>query len=1297
MAFPVNPDIGTRYTNTKGITYEFTNKGAWIVVATNNGLVKYTISDVAPETPSLGDQWWDTTTDLLKSWAADSNNYFWTVIGGTNQNAPIVSPNEPQNPTPGLQWYWDGELYVWIVIDGVGQWVPISNSATFNRALRYSWYYAEEKFEFELFNSEFSWRSYNSTKVIQVENGDDTVRVESTNGIIPDHDYLIVQNGNTLATISVLSVLSSTTFRTKTTLGFNLNETSGATITKTSFNLATRNRAVVTNGDILISKPLVALKDRSGFVYIRRTSTGTGDFRVDYRIKGEVDWVNAPFLNSENVDNDDTVRDDKFQINQTGIIEFKVTYINTNVSGNETVHFLALVTSKQNFENQRIFKPTNVTPADNASGISATPTLTLSDYINLYGIVQDGAEFQVALDRNFSNLVFSSSSNFLSGWVAVAGESAVFNAAILYNKKIGIAVGNSGAIRKTTDGGKTFTAGSTALATHIYDVAHNGNGRLLFAGQTATCQYSDNDGTTLSAITVPGGYTGDLNGVAAVGNNILFVGNTGKILRSTNGGTILTAMVPANSYAGNFKAVAMLANGIAVIVGASGEIQTSSNFGADWVKRNPPGAYSGTYNRVVIDNDGNVIAVGTNGAIHKSEDFGATWVAKTAANSFTGTFTGLAMAGKYVVATGANGTVQTSENFGNTFVNRVLAGSVSASINAVAINLEELIAFVAGASGTVQTALRLEGVMNSFTVPAGADLLQVNNVYWWRGRYKDLVEIWSEWSDATAFSTSGSFDYINQPSNTSPANNAANISVTPTLQSSAFTFVGANDTHATSRWQISTSPEFTTLAYDSGFIADKTSRTVPVGNALSSGVKYYWRVRYKGTSGRESPWSTATSFNAINVPNTPSITSPAASSTVSTSFTIQTAPYSSSSGAHVATQYQISANNFVSIAYDSGDSANLVSHTVPAGFLNYSTAYGIRVRHKDSLGQYSSWSPIVQVSTISVPNVGNLFRGIKVAMGGSYGTGTLNFGIDYTQGGMVLSVLDTWQFSGANPVRDSLRDTLQSNKLSTNVSEGAVVGGFLFTPTVTGLNWQGDPTAEYLYNPASATVSHSMFRKGARFFDVITYTGNGASNRQLTHLVNVKPGLVIVKSLNTSANWIIGTSADWNRNATFGAAQITAWLNRGVSEPTATHVVVSGEANTNGVNYICYIFANDSETSSIIRTGTYTGNANNMQDVFVGFKSQAVLVKRLTGADAPWWWAPTTQLVPYGGSWEVTSLLKYNLTTLAHQDATGASEIHLYQNNNGFTVGKASSETSHADKSLNATDSQYFYMAIKAP
>ena len=70
-----------------------------------------------------------------------------------------------------------------------------------------------------------------------------------------------------------------------------------------------------------------------------------------------------------------------------------------------------------------------------------------------------------------------------------------------------------------------------------------------------------------------------------------------------------------------------------------------------------------------------------------------------------------------------------------------------------------------------------------------------------------------------------------------------------------------------------------------------------------------------------------------------------------------------------------------------------------------------------------------------------------------------------------------------------------------------------FTVSSTGYGSTNNPDADY----ASWT-----FRKAEKFFDVVTYTGDGVTGRTVSHNLNSTPGCIIVKNTTTSGfNWMV--------------------------------------------------------------------------------------------------------------------------------------------------------------------------------
>ena len=130
--------------------------------------------------------------------------------------------------------------------------------------------------------------------------------------------------------------------------------------------------------------------------------------------------------------------------------------------------------------------------------------------------------------------------------------------------------------------------------------------------------------------------------------------------------------------------------------------------------------------------------------------------------------------------------------------------------------------------------------------------------YFWRVRYKDSVQGFSAYSAFTSFTTIAAT--IEQPTNLTPTDTSSDIGATAMLTATAFSVVGAAQTHDASQWQVSTNPEFTQLVFDSG--ADINDLESIVATGLEDSITtHYWRVRYKGSTTGFSSWSATFTFS----------------------------------------------------------------------------------------------------------------------------------------------------------------------------------------------------------------------------------------------------------------------------------------------------------------------------------------------------------------------------------------------------------------------------------------------------
>ena len=178
---------------------------------------------------------------------------------------------------------------------------------------------------------------------------------------------------------------------------------------------------------------------------------------------------------------------------------------------------------------------------------------------------------------------------------------------------------------------------------------------------------------------------------------------------------------------------------------------------------------------------------------------------------------------------------------------------------------------------------------------------------------------------------------------------------------------------------------------------------------------------------------------------------------------------------------------------------------------------------------------------------------------------------------------------------------------------------------------------EYL-NKTGVTYTSWTFAKQPKFFDVVTYTGNGA-NRTIAHNLGSVPGCIIVKSATNIGGWSVyhrglfppiaaaaGTTAPenyviLNTNAEASALS-TVWNNTGPTD-TVFSVGTDATVNTSGQSYVAYIFAHNAGgfgltgTENVITCGQYQGLGDGTGPVVnLGFEPQWLLVKPVKDAGA---------------------------------------------------------------------------------
>jgi len=308
---------------------------------------------------------------------------------------------------------------------------------------------------------------------------------------------------------------------------------------------------------------------------------------------------------------------------------------------------------------------------------------------------------------------------------------------------------------------------------------------------------------------------------------------------------------------------------------------------------------------------------------------------------------------------------------------------------------------------------------------------------------------------------------------------------------------------------------------------------------------------------------------------------------------------------------------------------------------------------------------------------------------GNSSTQTITNGINLSANGGLVWVKgrnETFYHRLASSPGPTLPNYLASNATDAASSGNGTISAF--TTTGFSVSAGGGGTNSSGINYCSWT-----FRKQPKFFDVVTYTGNGSTGGQtINHNLGSTPGCIIVKHSSGTNAWRVyhqslGVSAYLALNTT--AASATDANNPWKTPTSTTFGVGDGvywsSLNQSGQTYVAYLFAHDAGgfgltgTDNVISCGSYTGTGVAL-NVSLGYEPQWILGKRATNGTGDWRLFDNMRGMPVSGN---SAWLYPNLSS-----AEDAVAPQINPTATGFTVTATGSD-------LNDAGSTYIYIAIR--
>ena len=309
---------------------------------------------------------------------------------------------------------------------------------------------------------------------------------------------------------------------------------------------------------------------------------------------------------------------------------------------------------------------------------------------------------------------------------------------------------------------------------------------------------------------------------------------------------------------------------------------------------------------------------------------------------------------------------------------------------------------------------------------------------------------------------------------------------------------------------------------------------------------------------------------------------------------------------------------------------------------------------------------------------------------GNGSTQTITNGIDLSgSGGLV------WLKSRSNAENNILSDTVRGTPYwlvtnstsaqdtnSPNLINAFNNNGFGLGVGYTGINGSGESLVSW------------TFREQPKFFDIVTWTDNGASSRTLAHNLGSVPGCIIVKAATGTSSWYVyhrSSAASGftpqecyvRLNATSAVTDSAGIWNN--TAPTSTDFTVGSQFQGGGITYIAYLFAHDAGgfglagTDNVISCGSYTGNGSTTGPVVtLGYEPQWIMLKNAS-AVTDWVILDTMRGLVVGGP---DSELNPN------QSAAESSATYITPTATGFQLNTTNG-------AYNASGNTFIYIAIR--
>ena len=299
------------------------------------------------------------------------------------------------------------------IIESITGELEETSAVSVQQAVALDWLYRGNKIAFELWRPGYTLIDTADIAIVQGVSGDDSIDVASTETIRTNEYYVVTDDAGTDFLILVTEKLSAQRIRISENLSRNLG---AGFISRCSLVRNELHQAAGVIGNIWLSKVVNVEDDATGGAVVVRRTLNSGDARLYFRDATRTSWTEVQW--SQRRQGDDIpagFADYEYVVPFQGEATLRVDIAVEDIT---ILHIVALSepTGLGGFINPAMAPTTPVMsePADAATGVTETPTVSIAAYASPGDTAQQSIQFQIATVDTFATVLYD------TGYLAAA-------------------------------------------------------------------------------------------------------------------------------------------------------------------------------------------------------------------------------------------------------------------------------------------------------------------------------------------------------------------------------------------------------------------------------------------------------------------------------------------------------------------------------------------------------------------------------------------------------------------------------------------------------------------------------------------------------------------------------------------------------------------------------------------------------------------------------------------------------------------------------------------------------------